>query len=133
MNQATTTLTRPDVNVAELGHVNSDKDLRIVLVNLISNALKLNVDRPGTQVWVERTSMPTGGTVILVRDNGVGFDAKDAARAFEPFQRMKAASHVPGYGLGLAIVRRAVSRLGGTVSAESAPGQGTTIRIRQPH
>jgi signal transduction histidine kinase len=124
----------PDVNVAELGHVNSDKDLlRIVLVNLISNALKFNVGRPGTQVWVERPSMRTGESVILVRDNGVGFDAQDAARAFEPFQRMKAASHVPGYGLGLAIVRRAVARLGGTVSAESAPGQGTTIRIRLPH
>jgi len=125
--------TLPQTQLGELGHTESDKDLiRIILVNLISNALKFNIGRADTQVQVNRESAPSEGLVLLVSDNGIGFDAGDTHRAFEPFQRLKSTSHVPGYGLGLAIVRRAVERLGGHISVTSAQGQGTTMRIAFP-
>ena len=64
-----------------------------------------------------------------VRDDGVGFDPAYASRLFRPFERLHSTDEYPGNGLGLAVVQRIVRRHGGTVAAESSPGEGATFRF----
>jgi len=73
---------------------------------------------------------------ILVVDNGIGFDEKYLDRIFNVFQRLHKKGEYEGTGVGLAICRKIVDRHGGTITARSTPGQGTTfvvtLPIRQP-
>jgi signal transduction histidine kinase len=100
--------------------------LRQVLVNLISNAFKFTT-RCDPAV-VEVGSMQTDqGLTYFVRDNGAGFDMQYADKLFGVFQRLHKQSDFPGTGVGLSIVKRIVQKHGGTIWAESAPGQGATF------
>jgi signal transduction histidine kinase len=72
----------------------------------------------------------TTGVLVEVADTGVGMDEATRRRALEPFFTTKLAS--TGTGLGLAMVQDTVTRAGGTVDIESAPGRGTTVRLRLP-
>jgi PAS domain S-box-containing protein len=112
-------------NVRATGDANL---LRVVLENLLGNAWKFTGKRedPRIEFGVETGG---GGPVYSVRDNGAGFDMQHAGKLFSPFQRLHAASEFPGTGIGLATVQRVVHRHGGRVWAESAAGQGTTIRF----
>ncbi|MCW5550343.1 MAG: PAS domain-containing sensor histidine kinase, partial [Opitutaceae bacterium] len=67
-----------------------------------------------------------------VRDNGIGFDMKFTDRIFDIFQRLHRVEEYPGTGIGLAIVRKAMERMGGKVRAESAPGRGATFFLELP-
>ena len=101
----------------------SDRGLtQVIFENLIGNALKFTVGVPSPRVEVGRS-----GDALFVRDNGVGFDMKYAAKLFEPFRRLHAATQFEGSGIGLATVRRIVERHGGRVWAESLPGKGATF------
>lgn len=93
---------------------------RVVLMNLLSNAAKFTRDVP--LPLVRLAAHPEPG-VFVVEDNGAGFDARRAARLFQPFQRLHRAEQFQGTGLGLSIMRRIVERHGGSVRAE-APAQG---------
>ena len=100
--------------------------LGIVLENLIGNAWKFTSRSPEAHIHVG--SLRQGGrTVYYVRDNGAGFDATYQDKLFKPFQRLHTQAQFEGTGIGLATVHRIVTRHGGRVWAESAPGQETTF------
>jgi PAS domain S-box-containing protein len=107
--------------------------LRIVFVNLISNALKYTsrLERPAV-IEIGCQKSPEGEQVFFVRDNGVGFDMEFADRLFGVFQRLHRQEEFEGTGIGLATVRRIVNRHGGRIWAESAVGQGATFYFTLP-
>ncbi|MCX7672245.1 MAG: HAMP domain-containing histidine kinase [Thiobacillaceae bacterium] len=105
--------------------------LRAALCNLLDNAIKFTAGQPRPRIEVGAKLM--GEEVCLwVRDNGIGFDMRHQERIFEIFQRLHTQEAYPGSGIGLAIVRRAVERMGGRVWAESAPGEGSTFHLCLP-
>jgi len=105
--------------------------LRQVWANLLSNAVKFS-GRSSKPV-IEVGGRSEGGfSVYYVRDNGAGFDMKYYSKLFGVFQRLHAHEEFPGTGVGLAIVQRVVSRHGGRVWAEAAPGKGATFLFTLP-
>lgn len=95
--------------------------LRIGFENLIGNAIKFSARREEPRVSIGAT--PAG--TLFVRDNGIGFDPAQAERVFTPFHRLQ--NDYEGSGIGLAIVQRIIRRHGGSIHAESRPGEGTTF------
>lgn len=104
--------------------------LRRLFVNLLENALEYRSDRP-PEVHVA-LSRRDGDWVVSVRDNGVGMEPDEVARLFTMFARLHPREGHPGAGLGLAACRRVVERHGGTIWADSLPGQGTTVSFTVP-
>jgi light-regulated signal transduction histidine kinase (bacteriophytochrome) len=100
--------------------------LRIVLENLLGNAWKFTSKCDHARIEFA-TVGGSGERTWFVRDNGVGFDMANAAKLFGPFQRFHKAQEFPGTGIGLATVQRIITRHGGRIWAESAPGQGATF------
>ena len=112
--------------------------MRRVFQNLLSNALKYHGEAaPRITVKGEVISAESGERArISVQDNGIGFDEQYVERIFQPFQRLHGKHTFSGTGIGLAIVRKSVERHGGTVTAKSKPGEGSTfildIPLKQP-
>jgi signal transduction histidine kinase len=102
--------------------------LRMALENLLGNAWKYTGKARDAQIWFQRDPAAPE-SVLLVRDNGAGFDMRFADRLFGVFQRLHSASDFPGTGIGLASVQRILRRHGGEIWAESAVGRGTTFRF----
>jgi PAS domain S-box-containing protein len=98
--------------------------LRIVLENLLGNAWKFTAHGEDARIEVGRDG-PDGAW--FVRDNGVGFDMDYAGKLFVAFQRLHTENEFPGTGIGLATVRRILTRHQGQVWAESQPGVATTF------
>jgi len=100
------------------------------LTNLMTNALKFVAPgtRPVVHLWSDRAGPQTR---LWVEDNGIGISPQDQARLFRVFERLGGATY-PGSGIGLAIVKRAAERMGGSVGVESAPGRGSRFWIALP-
>jgi signal transduction histidine kinase len=105
--------------------------LAMVLRNLIDNALKFTRDSHPPKLRI-RGMAGQDSTTLEVGDNGIGFDMRFHDRIFEIFQRLQRAEDYPGTGIGLAIVRKAMLRMGGRIHAESAPGRGATFHLELP-
>ena len=101
------------------------------LRNYLDNAIKFTgkVAEPRIEVGSKEEA---ASCVLWVRDNGIGFDMKDHDRIFDIFQRLNGPEDFPGTGIGLAIVRKAMERMGGKAWAESAPGHGATFYLEIP-
>ncbi|MFB0488702.1 PAS domain S-box-containing protein [Methylobacterium sp. OAE515] len=102
--------------------------LRQALNNLITNAVKFvgPGDRPAVSVHAELRS---GRVRLWIDDNGIGIASEHQQRIFAPFQRLHGVEAYPGTGIGLAIVRRAVTRMSGACGVESEFGQGSRFWI----
>jgi signal transduction histidine kinase/CheY-like chemotaxis protein len=111
--------------------------VRQILVNLVGNALKFT-DRGFIEVRIQWAKQTNGSQITLlieVQDSGVGIPPDKLAAVFKPF--VQAGAHrdkdLQGTGLGLAIVQRVTDIMGGTITAVSAPGQGSTFCLRLPN
>ena len=120
-----------NVEVFELPAVKGEKSLiRQLFQNLIANALKFHgEEQPHIKIYSRQTDHDCP---IFVQDNGIGFDEKYLDRIFAPFQRLHGKSAYEGTGMGLAICRRIVERHGGSITAKSKPGEGSTFIITLP-
>jgi signal transduction histidine kinase len=105
--------------------------LAVVLRNLVGNAVKFSRGRTPPVVEIG-SRVEAGRRLLWVRDNGVGFDMKYHDRIFGIFQRLQRAEDYAGTGVGLALVAKAVQRMGGRVRAESQPGEGATFFLEFP-
>ena len=113
------------------------KRLRQVLINLLDNAAKFT--RAGRiELRLDWCRIGDEAEVALaefrfsVIDTGPGIAAADLPVIFEPFQRLNEAQSPDGLGLGLAIARQWVERMGGQIEADSEPGRGTELQVRLP-
>jgi signal transduction histidine kinase len=106
--------------------------IRLVIRNLLRNALKFAGERPAPRIGVNGW-IGSGDVSYCVRDNGVGFDAAYNHRLFRPFQRLHSQPGFEGAGLGLALVERVISRHGGRVWAEGKEGAGAMFYFTLPH
>ena len=122
---------RPAVDLQAQG-VHADPDgLGMVLRNLLDNAIKFS--RQSCPAQIEIGSRQEHQQVLIwVKDNGIGFDMQYQQRIFEIFQRLQRQEEYPGTGIGLALVAKAVQRMGGSIRALGSPGAGATFIVELP-
>lgn len=125
------------VEMADLPVIDADPlQIRQLMQNLIGNSLKYHF--PGRPPHVLIRSTPVSGEKgipfcrITVQDNGIGFEEAHAGEIFEIFRRLHDKNQYEGAGVGLAICKKIVDRHGGTITATSKPGEGTTITVELP-
>jgi len=111
----------PEVVVAD------EKHLRQILINLLSNAVKFT-EKGGVSFSVRYRSMVAEFTI---KDTGVGIDADEQEKIFLPFERIRkpGSPQSPGTGLGLTISKFLVEIMGGDISLQSTPGEGSTFKV----
>jgi signal transduction histidine kinase len=112
-----------------------------VLTNLFTNAIKFVSPevQPQVQVWADRERGGEGEQEnaiskirLWVQDNGIGIAPENQKRIFNPFERLHGSEVYPGTGIGLAIVRKGIKRMGGRVGVESQLGRGSRFWIDLP-
>jgi signal transduction histidine kinase len=124
---------RIEFAVGKLGVTEADPALlKQALANLLGNAIKFTREREPAVIEVGRREEADRGAVFYVKDNGAGFDMRYYDRLFSVFQRLHKAEEFEGTGVGLAIVHKVITRHGGRVWAEGAPGAGATFYFTLP-
>ena len=128
------------INVGDIPAIEADPtQIRQLMQNIISNSIKFRREE-------ERLSVEISGSIkqgissgtrnseceIVIRDNGIGFEAKFKDRIFGVFERLHGRGEYPGTGIGLATCRKIVERHGGSIDADGVPGEGTTFTITLP-
>jgi signal transduction histidine kinase len=122
----------PDV----LAPMNSDRRrVEQILLNLLNNAIKFT-EEGGLTLTVDLLESDPRGTMarMKVADTGIGIEAEDRSKLFQPFRQIDSGlqRQHEGTGLGLAICRRLTELLGGTIGAESEPGRGSVFTVTLP-
>jgi light-regulated signal transduction histidine kinase (bacteriophytochrome) len=117
------------IEVGPLPTLNGDgSQMRQLIQNLVSNALKFRHLDAEPVVRIEAKTEP-GWVTLTVADNGIGFDPQYNRRIFRVFERLHGRGSYPGTGIGLALCRKIAERHGGTITADSAPGEGSTFTV----
>jgi signal transduction histidine kinase len=125
--------TSPELLVHELPPARGDAALlHHVWVNLIGNAVKYSSKTAAPRIEIGGC-IQGSEAVYFIKDNGAGFDMRYADKLFGVFQRLHGADEFPGTGVGLAIVKRVISRHGGRVWGESEPDHGAKFFFTLPH
>ena len=106
--------------------------LRVVLVNLVSNAVKFTRMRTRAEIEIGFGDGDNDDLEVFVRDNGAGFDMQYANKLFGVFQRLHRTEEYEGTGIGLATVQRIIHRHGGKVRAQGAVDEGATFYFSLP-
>ena len=121
-----------DVSVPDGARVRAhEATLAQVLYNLVNNGLKFH--RPGMVPEVKiGYSEVSGFGRISVTDNGIGIASHHRERIFQVFERLHGTEEFPGTGIGLAIVKRAIERMGGRIGMDSEVGHGSTFWVELP-
>ena len=118
--------------IANLPNISGNENLiRLVFVNLISNALKFTRNKTHTIITVDYWAN-SSEYVVYVKDNGVGYDMQEQSKLFGPFQRLHTNRTYEGNGIGLVNVQRIIEHHGGRVWSESEIGNGATFYVSFP-
>jgi light-regulated signal transduction histidine kinase (bacteriophytochrome) len=132
------------VEIGALPHLDADPmQVRQLMQNLIGNALKYKrpdippvVKISGIHPIGDRSIVPLAAAAdfcqIVVEDNGIGFEEIYAEKIFTIFQRLHGRTEYEGTGVGLAVCRKIVERHGGSITARSTPGLGSTFTVTLP-
>ena len=104
----------------------SKKNLRSILFNLLSNALKYRSQHRKPEIRIYSTTV-NGYVTLAVHDNGIGIEPEDHERVFEFFER--AHTHVDGTGVGMGIVKKIMDNTEGKITLESIPGKGSVFTV----
>lgn len=124
------TETKTSVNVSKLPSVKGNREyLTQIFYNLFSNAIKFSKDQPIISVYAEQLS---DKITIHVRDNGIGMREEDKQKIFDAFARLHSKADFEGSGIGLAICKKIVEALHGSISVQSQEGAGSTFSISLP-
>jgi signal transduction histidine kinase len=127
------------IEISALPSLEADPTQMYQLIqNLVSNAIKFQPADNQPVIKISASQKPeslpeANGIVSLsVSDNGIGFDEKYLDRIFQPFQRLHGSEKYDGTGMGLAICRKIIERHGGSITARSKAGQGSTFIVDLP-
>jgi signal transduction histidine kinase len=121
------------IEIGELPTILGDQaQIRRVLQNLLSNALKFHREDVPLRIRVSSELLGDGRCAILVEDNGIGFEDQYAERIFGAFQRLHGRAAYDGTGIGLSIARKIAWRHDGDITASGVPGEGATFRLTLP-
>jgi PAS domain S-box-containing protein len=130
--------TKGVMEAGDLPVLNADRgQMAQLFQNLISNALKFHRDDEAPRVriysrFVENGKYMSGSYEICVEDNGIGFEEKYLNLIFMPFECLHGREKYKGLGMGLAICKKIVELHGGTITARSTPGKGSTFIVTLP-
>jgi PAS domain S-box-containing protein len=121
------------IEIGQLGRLGGDRvQIRQLFQNIIANALKYRKPDGAPRVVLQGGLVDEDYYEILIQDNGIGFDPKDAERIFKPLERLHSRREYEGTGMGLTTCQKIVARHGGEIVARGEPGQGATFIIRLP-